>query len=71
MELKSKIKPSKSLEKVVIEDLKMAFDVFFDAKVKAGKLGFWQKQEILVFFEHHGLTKIEDLERFESVLKLY
>lgn len=78
MELKSKKDKTKTLKSEEIEskepisqDTKIPFDIFFDEKVNEGKLRFWQHREISVFFEHKGLKKIEDKDKYEEILKLY
>lgn len=70
MEAKRK-KLTRKVVKKIEEDSRVSFDVFFAKQVKNGKLGFWQRQEILTFFKGKGLGDLEDQDKYEQILKLY
>lgn len=64
-------KRKRKSKKVAKEDIRISFDVFFNLMVKEGKLGFWQKSEISVFFKQKGLSDLEDKDKYLEILKLY
>lgn len=67
-----KTKKRRSSKKQVVKtDTKISFSSFFNKKVKENVLGFWQRDEIEVFFKEKGLSDREDKDKYEEILKLY
>jgi hypothetical protein len=68
-----KNKPLKSKEdnKIEYNRGKISFLVWFDKQVIAGKLRFWQKKELSVFFKEKGLSDNEEPDKYSELLKLY
>lgn len=50
---------------------KVAFSSWFFRQVESGKLEFWQKKEISVFFKSKGLSDNEESDKYSELLKLY
>lgn len=61
----------KKTKKAEGSDDKITFDVWFNQQTKEAKLGFWQKNEISVFFKEKGLSDKEDADKYSELLKLY
>lgn len=67
-----KISKKKSSEKVLKQDLNLIpFETWFAIKVSEGKLNYWQGPEIKTFFKEKDLKEIEDLKKYDEILKLY
>lgn len=72
------VKYKKEMEPVVEETQveapqrpKIPFGHWFDTKVKAGRLKFYQDEALLVFVAKRGYTELEDEDIYEALLKLF
>ena len=53
------------------EPVKIPFAVWFDAKVKEGKLRKHQGLALATYFDKHGLQEIDTLDSYESWFKKF
>lgn len=71
MKKNSKRKSGKSSKAKKTKDLTIPYVVYFNNKVKEGRLNFWQLKEIEVFFKQYNLTDRELIEDYDKILNLY
>jgi hypothetical protein len=68
------VKRKKVIEKVTPEtkpERKVTFAAWFEKAKKKYKLRDYQDYALQVFFEKHGLTEIEDPEKYEELFKKF
>ena len=65
-----------SMEELVVEipqeaKPKIPFELWFNNKVRDGKLKDHQDYALMVFFEKRGLTELEEPDAYDTVLKFF
>jgi len=68
---KEKASKKKQDNKIEAKPEKIPFSAWFFKRVEEGKLQFWQKKEISVFFKSKGLSENEESDKYSELLKLY
>lgn len=68
---KEKASKKKQDNKTEAKIEKIPFSSWFFKQVESGKLEFWQKKEISVFFKSKGLSDNEESDKYSELLKLY